>query len=87
LANQNASASLTPGTAIPKMEDPGPLCAAHTPNFPALLRQLGGGGPSTRVAVADRTANTGAFYPVTVHFISSDPSANLADDYARLDGG
>ena len=21
--------------------DPGPLCAAHTPNFPALLRQLG----------------------------------------------
>ena len=27
--------------AAPKMEDPGPLCAAHTPNFPALLRQLG----------------------------------------------
>ena len=23
------------------MEDPGPLCAAHTPNFPQLLRQLG----------------------------------------------
>jgi serine/threonine protein kinase len=23
------------------MEDPGPLSAAHTPNFPALLRQLG----------------------------------------------
>ena len=23
------------------MEDPGPLHAAHTPNFPALLRQLG----------------------------------------------
>jgi len=25
----------------PKMEDPGPLRSAHTPNFPALLRQLG----------------------------------------------
>jgi hypothetical protein len=23
------------------VEDPGPLCAGHTPNFPALLRQLG----------------------------------------------
>lgn len=23
------------------MEDPGPLRAGHTPNFPALLRQLG----------------------------------------------
>jgi hypothetical protein len=23
------------------MEDPGPLCAAHTPNFPLLLRRLG----------------------------------------------
>jgi hypothetical protein len=23
------------------MEDPGPLHGAHTPNFPALLRQLG----------------------------------------------
>jgi hypothetical protein len=41
LANQNASARLTPDSAIPKMEDPGPLCAAHTPNFPRLLRQLG----------------------------------------------
>jgi uncharacterized protein (TIGR03032 family) len=41
LANQSASASLTPSPAIPKMEDPGPLCAAHTPNFPLLLRQLG----------------------------------------------
>jgi uncharacterized protein (TIGR03032 family) len=41
LANQSASASLTPGPAIPKMEDAGPLCAAHTPNFPLLLRQLG----------------------------------------------
>ena len=24
-----------------RIADPGPLCAAHTPNFPALLRQLG----------------------------------------------
>ena len=32
---------LMPGPAIPEMEGPGPLCAAHTPNFPALLRQLG----------------------------------------------
>jgi hypothetical protein len=28
-------------TAIPKMEDPGPLRAGHTPDFPGLLRQLG----------------------------------------------
>src|SRR5947209_3359376 len=41
MANQTASAGLTPGPAIPKREDPGPLCAAHTPNFPALLRRLG----------------------------------------------
>jgi hypothetical protein len=41
MANQSASASLTPAPAIAKMEDPSPLCAAHTPNFPALLRQLG----------------------------------------------
>ena len=27
--------------AVPKTEDPGPLRAAHTPNFPALFRQLG----------------------------------------------
>jgi uncharacterized protein (TIGR03032 family) len=32
---------LMPDPAIPKLEDHGPLCAAHTPNFPALLRQLG----------------------------------------------
>ena len=25
----------------PKTEDPAPLRAVHTPNFPALLRQLG----------------------------------------------
>ncbi len=34
-------AAPTVATAIPKMEDPGPLRAAHTPNFPGLLRQLG----------------------------------------------
>jgi uncharacterized protein (TIGR03032 family) len=32
---------LMPDPAIPSMDDPGPLCAAHTPNFPALLRRLG----------------------------------------------
>jgi uncharacterized protein (TIGR03032 family) len=26
---------------VPETEDAGPLCAAHTPNFPALLRRLG----------------------------------------------
>ena len=31
----------TPDPARPKAEDPGPLRSAHTPNFPALLRQLG----------------------------------------------
>ena len=41
MANQIAPASTTPDSAIPKAQDPGPLCAAHTPNFPALLRQLG----------------------------------------------
>jgi uncharacterized protein (TIGR03032 family) len=40
LAPQTAPASLSPDLAIPKREDPGPLQAAHTPNFPALLRQL-----------------------------------------------
>jgi uncharacterized protein (TIGR03032 family) len=41
LANQSASASLTPDAALPRTEGPGPLLAAHTPNFPQLLRQLG----------------------------------------------
>src|SRR5262245_1238355 len=30
-----------PGPGDRRVENPGPLCAAHTPNFPALLRQLG----------------------------------------------
>ena len=34
-------ASPAPDSTSPKMEDPGPLCAAHTPNFPALFRKLG----------------------------------------------
>ncbi len=38
MAEQSAPAV---ATAIPKMEDPGPLRAGHTPNFPGLLRQLG----------------------------------------------
>src|SRR6516165_1887002 len=41
MANQTTPAGLTPDPAVPKMDDPGPLQAAHTPNFPALLRQLG----------------------------------------------
>src|SRR5215470_16425870 len=35
------STSPPPDPSNPKMEDPGPLRAAHTPNFPALLRHLG----------------------------------------------
>ncbi len=38
---QTAPDNLTPAPALPKTEDPGPLRAGHTPNFPALLRQLG----------------------------------------------
>src|SRR5260370_1125237 len=41
MATPSAPASLTPDPGRPKTEDPGPLRAAHTPNFPALLRQLG----------------------------------------------
>jgi uncharacterized protein (TIGR03032 family) len=33
--------SQTPGAAPPKKEDPAPLRAVHTTNFPALLRRLG----------------------------------------------
>ena len=38
---QQAAAELTPGQGHPGSEDPGPLQAGHTPNFPTLLRQLG----------------------------------------------
>jgi uncharacterized protein (TIGR03032 family) len=41
VTTQTASDSLTPAPALPKGEDPGPLRASHTPNFPALLRKLG----------------------------------------------
>ena len=41
MADQTAPANLTSAPAIPKVEDPGPLCAAHTPNFPQMLRGLG----------------------------------------------
>jgi len=41
MATRSAPASPTPDTALPKTEAPAPLRAAHTPNFPALLRQLG----------------------------------------------
>ena len=34
-------ANLTPAPVLPKPADAGPLRAAHTPNFPSLLRQLG----------------------------------------------
>ena len=36
-----APASLTPGRGRPRTDDPAPLRAVHTTNFPALLRQLG----------------------------------------------
>ena len=38
---QGAPAGPTPDPDRPKTEDPAPLRAVHTPNFPALLRQLG----------------------------------------------
>jgi uncharacterized protein (TIGR03032 family) len=37
----SAPASPKPDPGRPETEDPGPLRAAHTPNFPALLRQFG----------------------------------------------
>ena len=36
-----AAPTPTPPASRPRTEDPGPLRAVHTPNFPALLRQLG----------------------------------------------
>src|SRR5262249_59593150 len=41
VATPTAPAAPTPEQDRPSREDPGPLRAAHTPNFPALLRQLG----------------------------------------------
>jgi uncharacterized protein (TIGR03032 family) len=41
MATPSAPASPTLDPALPKTEAPGPLWAAHTPNFPVLLRQLG----------------------------------------------
>src|SRR5262249_14092785 len=41
MATPAGSASPAPELALPKREDPGPLRAAHTPNFPPILRQLG----------------------------------------------
>jgi uncharacterized protein (TIGR03032 family) len=41
MSKQIALDRLTPGQGRPGTEDPGPLRAGHTPNFPALLRQLG----------------------------------------------
>jgi uncharacterized protein (TIGR03032 family) len=41
MTTQPASARLTPDAGRPESEDAAPLRAAHTPNFPALLRQLG----------------------------------------------
>jgi hypothetical protein len=40
MTTETAPANPTPAPDSPKTEDPGPLCAAHTANFPALLRQL-----------------------------------------------
>src|SRR5438270_13913285 len=41
MSTPNAPAGPRPDPALPRTEDPGPLRAAHTANFPALLRQLG----------------------------------------------
>ena len=41
MAEQTTPAGLTPAPDRARMEDPGPLQAGHTPNFPSLLRQLG----------------------------------------------
>ena len=41
MTTPSAPASLTPDPGRPRTEDPAPLRAAHTPNFPALLRRLG----------------------------------------------
>src|SRR5438270_10469707 len=41
MSTPNAPAGPRPDPALSKTADPGPLRAAHTPNFPALLRQLG----------------------------------------------
>ena len=38
---QQAPPALTPDPEPPRMEEPAPLRAVHTPNFPGLLRQLG----------------------------------------------
>src|SRR5262249_46783436 len=41
MTTQTVSTSLAPAPVLPGVEDPVPLRAAHTPGFPALLRQLG----------------------------------------------
>src|SRR4051812_28910701 len=41
MTTQPAHDRLTQGPGRPGPEEPAPLRAAHTPNFPALLRQLG----------------------------------------------
>src|SRR5579863_9184826 len=41
MSTSSAPAALTPDPGRPKMENPTPLRAVHTPNFPALLRQIG----------------------------------------------
>src|SRR2546422_7429056 len=41
VAGKTAPVASGPHPPSKEAEDPGPLCAAHTPNFPALLRQLG----------------------------------------------
>ena len=41
MTTQDARTGATPDPELPETEDPAPLRAVHTPNFPALLRQLG----------------------------------------------
>jgi uncharacterized protein (TIGR03032 family) len=41
MTTQTAPARPAPVSSLKGPADPGPLCAAHTPNFPQLLRRLG----------------------------------------------
>jgi hypothetical protein len=41
MITHTAPTNSTAASSLNGTEDHGPLCAAHTPNFPALLRQLG----------------------------------------------
>jgi hypothetical protein len=50
----------TPAPALNGTADPGPLRAAHTPNFPALLRELGASLSHGRGRVLTPLTSSGA---------------------------